>query len=644
MCREALKGYLQTTVDEPPAMIARFVDDDDASGLRNPETVLEALRRVTVCDPACGSGAYLLGMLQELLSLRASLFTAKNVDARSVYQRKLEIIQNNIYGVDKAAFAVNIARLRLWLSLVVDFELGREGEAPPTLPNLDYKIEVGNSLLAPDPSGGLQPDIFRQQIIKDYFAAKEHYLRAHGEDKKQLHKNVEHLQAEIKDWARGSKGGAGFDWAVEFAEVFDDGGFDIVLANPPYVRQEEINRDEKIVLQQIFPAVYSGTADLYTYFYARAFQMLRQNGMLAFISSNKWMRAAYGAKLRGLLATQMWLETMIDFGDLPVFGAIAYPVIIVAQKRPSDAQPVHVLSPENLDRIDDLRGAVDEEAINIASTSLGTESWSFSDASTQHFIETVRAGGMPLSEYVKGQIYRGILTGFNTAFVINSATRSALIAEDARSAEIIKPFLRGRDVKRWRVNKPDLWLIFTRRGIDIEAYPAIKAYLSDFRESLEPRPRDWPSSQEWPGRKPGGYKWYEIQDEIAYHVKFAQPKIIIPAIVNDAQFCYDADGFYTNDKTSIISTDDTFLLAVLNSQPAFRFMQHIAASKQGGFYEMKPMYVKQLPIPNAPTTDRDAIADLAQQCLKKRGVGCEALEQEINERVARLYGLKSNEA
>lgn len=298
----------------------------------------------------------------------------------------------------------------------MDFELGREGEAPPTLPNLDYKIEVGNSLLAPDPSGDLQPDIFRQQIIKDYFAAKEHYLRSHGEDKKQLHKHVEHLQAEIKDWARGSKGGAGFDWAVEFAEVFNDGGFDIVLANSPYVRQEGIDKDEKIALQQIFPAVYTGTADLYTYFYARAFQMLRQNGMLAFISSNTWMRAVYGAKLRTLLSTQMRLETMIDFGDLPVFGAIAYPVIVIAQKRRSEQ--------------------------------------------THTRMQTMRAVGVPLGEYVKGQIFYGIKTGFNTAFVTNSATRSALIAEDARSAEIIKPFLRGRDVKRWRINKPDLWLIF----------------------------------------------------------------------------------------------------------------------------------------------------------------------------------------
>jgi hypothetical protein len=447
--------------------IARFVAEQDATRLRNPEAVLQALRRVTVCDPACGSGAYLLGMLHELLDLRACLFTAKHIDARSVYERKLEIIQNNIYGVDIDPFAVNIAQLRLWLSLVVDFELGREGDKPPTLPNLDYKIKIDDSLTGPDPSGGLQLDMFRQQQIQEYFQLKDEFLKAHGNDKKKLRQQVEELQAQIAEWARGGKGSAGFDWAVEFAEVFDDGGFDIVVANPPYVRQELI-KDLKPTLRQIYPDVYTGTADLYCYFYARAIQILRPSGMLVFISSNKWLRADYGKKLRSMLATKMQMEIVIDFSDLPVFGAIAYPVIVAAQKQQPDANSLLVLSPKNLDRIEDLRGAIDEEAISIPTASLGADSWSFGDASKSHFIQTMRAAGVPLGEYVKGQIYRGVLTGFNTAFIINGATRAVLIAQDPHSAEIIKPFLRGRDVKRWTINSPDLWLIFTRRGINID--------------------------------------------------------------------------------------------------------------------------------------------------------------------------------
>ena len=137
MCREALKGYSKTSMPaEHEEALALFVDQNDPAQLRNPEAALHALRMVKVCDPACGSGAYLLGMMHQLLELRESLFAAHVADATKIYDRKLEIIQNNLYGVDLDPFAVNIARLRLWLSLIMDFE----GEDPLPLPNLDFKI------------------------------------------------------------------------------------------------------------------------------------------------------------------------------------------------------------------------------------------------------------------------------------------------------------------------------------------------------------------------------------------------------------------------------------------------------------------------------------------------------------------------
>jgi type I restriction-modification system DNA methylase subunit len=254
MCREGLKGYLSAKLPQEKAeVIARFVDERGAAELRDPEATLAALKSVRVCDPACGSGAYLLGMLQELLSLRTGLFAARQVDATNAYQRKLEIIQNNIYGVDLDPFAINIARLRLWLSLVVDYD----GDNPPPLPNLDFKVEAGDSLAAPDPSGGLQLDMFRQQQITEYFALKERYLESHHGEKQTLKKQVEAKKREIVVWAHPRGGVAGFDWAVEFAEVFAEGGFDILVANPPYVRQELI-ADLKPSLRQIYPEVYLG--------------------------------------------------------------------------------------------------------------------------------------------------------------------------------------------------------------------------------------------------------------------------------------------------------------------------------------------------------------------------------------------------
>lgn len=299
MCREALKGFLETaTSRESAEAIARFVDKGEPHDLRNREAVLDALRRVTVCDPACGSGAYLLGMLQELFELRRRLFEVAKLDDVTAYQRKLEIIATNIYGVDIDPFAVNIARLRLWLSLVVEYE----GSKPDPLPNLTFKIEQGDSLTAPDPSANANIG-FAALDIRHCQELKQQYLTAHEQQKKTLLAEIEATKARIRSLTQRN-GASGFDWAVEFAEIFgtDDsrGGFDVVLANPPYVRQELIT-GFKPVFREVYGSLYSGTADLYVYFYYRGLQLLKKRGMLAYISSNKWFRAAYGAGLRSTI-------------------------------------------------------------------------------------------------------------------------------------------------------------------------------------------------------------------------------------------------------------------------------------------------------------------------------------------------------
>jgi len=268
MGREAIKGYLDSSLPhETTEAIACFVDGHDPEGLKNPEVVLGALRRIKICDPACGSGAYVLGLLQELLELRACLFARTKVDANTVYERKLEIIQNNVYGVDLDLFAVNIARLRLWLSLAVDHDENR----PLPLPNLDFKIERGDSLTAPSPAGydfssilgsGFAPQRKDEQLqfvgmlppkgvqlgfgddqlpryVERYLDAKREYLDAHAERKKELREEIVRLKAELMELPRkGVAAMIGFDWLIEFLEVFLDGGFDIILANPPYVRAD----------------------------------------------------------------------------------------------------------------------------------------------------------------------------------------------------------------------------------------------------------------------------------------------------------------------------------------------------------------------------------------------------------------------
>ncbi|NCC31776.1 MAG: class I SAM-dependent DNA methyltransferase [Chloroflexia bacterium] len=641
MCREGLKGYLQQRVPhETPTALATFVDERDASDLHDPEAVLHALKQVRTCDPACGSGAYLLGMLQELLALRSSLFATRRLDPVTAYQRKLEIIQHTIYGVDLDEFAVNIARLRLWLSLVVEFE----GTDPPPLPNLDYKVEVGDSLVAPDPSGGLQTDMFRRQQIDDLFALKDAYLRAHGTDKLALRNEIATLEQTITAWAHPKGGVMGFDWAVEFAEVFAEGGFDIVVANPPYVRQELI-KVLKPTLKSISPDVYVGTADLYVYFYARALQSLRDGGMLCFITPNKWFRAGYGEKLR-LLMQQLDLRILIDFGDAPVFQATTYPSIIIASKQaPTPGKQVLALTwasgrpvGEFLEVVEQANQAQMQRsatAPGLEQRYLSSSGWNLAGNVTYRILEQMRAAGKPLGEYVQGKFYRGILTGLNEAFVVDQATRDALIAEHPSSADLLKPFLRGRDVKRWRVESANLWLIFTRRGVDIKRYPALRRHLQQYKDQLMPGAPG--------GRKPGRYEWYEIQDTVGYWQAFEQPKIIYPDIYEHQSFTFHTGAAYLGNTTYFIPTDETWLCGLLNSSLVEWFYGLLSNRVRGGYLRAFSSYISQIPIPNAPPDERKAIGALAKQCLKARGQGAQvaAWEAEIDERVARLYGLSA---
>lgn len=630
MCREGLKGYLGAKLPHEQAdVIARFVDERGAAELRDPEATLAALKSVHVCDPACGSGAYLLGMLQELLSLRAGLFAAKRVDATTTYHRKLEIIQNNIYGVDLDPFAINIARLRLWLSLVVDYE----GDNPPPLPNLDFKVEAGDSLAAPDPSGGLQVDMFRQQQIDDYFALKDQYLQSHHGEKQTLKKAVEAKKREIVTWARPRGGVVGFDWAVEFAEVFAEGGFDIVVANPPYVRHELI-KEQKPALQKVYPEVYTGTADLYVYFYARAFQMLDKGGMLVFISSNKWFRANYGAKLREHVATTCRIHSITDFGELPVFQTAAtFPVIFVAQQS-SPAQAMLFTQVKSLEEpYPDVLSIIKENGQRLPLSSTQGKDWMLTNAGVGKILQKLEASGISLGKYVNMQIYWGIKTGFNMAFVINSEKRSELIKQDAKNLEIIKPLAIGDDVRKWRIASQERWLIVTPIGVNIKRYPSIFKHLQQWQPELE-------------ARYDKGNHWWELR-ACNYYDAFPKSKIVYPEIAKESRFTLDTDGQFTNNKTFIIPRADLYLLAILNSAPVWIYLKNTCSvlgdAEKGGRLELRTIYMSKIPIPSAPADERAAIAALAQKCLDAKGQGpqVQQWEAEIDERVARLYGLSA---
>ena len=348
MCREALKGYLVSQLTEPGAdvdcppaeslddlraVVAQFVDCHDANGLTNPERVLDALRRVKTCDPACGSGAYLLGMLHELLDLRQCLFARTQQDTATVYDRKLEIIQENLYGVDIDPFAMNIARLRLWLSLAVEYT----GEKPQPLPNLKFKIEQGDSLLAPNPNNEVVTNAgvlanFRQNLLPRYRAAKAEYMKAHvAQQKQRLEEEINNLKTQFVTYG-GSKQVKGFDWAVEFAEVMADGGFDVVVANPPYgATVDESTRD------LYFDRKTEGaqSKDTYGLFIARGLQLLKPGGKLSYIVSDTWRTIKSHRPLRKRILAETKIDHIIDLPSW-IFKATVNTCIFTAAKELTD--------------------------------------------------------------------------------------------------------------------------------------------------------------------------------------------------------------------------------------------------------------------------------------------------------------------
>ena len=322
MCREALKGYLKghdSGLDG--TAIAGFVDRRDTSGitLDGARSIAAALDEVAVVDPACGSGAYLLGMMQELVELQTALYNV-GVDPRGLYELKLHIIQRNLYGVDIDEFAVNIAMLRMWLSLAIDYE----GHEPKPLPNLDFKVLTGDSLLGADPSGGVEVQGalgYDADAIRRLGRLKANYMRiSHGAEKYHLRQKIQ----ETEDAVRKTLGVAGpignaVDWRVEFAEVFAArGGFDIAIANPPYVESRSSSTSEasKEVYGRRFFADWGVSlpkgSDLFIYFFARGAQLLSSRGKAAFITQNGWLSSNYGKAFQDFTTGRVAFSRIVD--------------------------------------------------------------------------------------------------------------------------------------------------------------------------------------------------------------------------------------------------------------------------------------------------------------------------------------------
>ena len=637
MCREALKGYLEgADVGAPPDAVAAFVDERDVSAipLSAARAIGRALDEVTVIDPACGSGAYLLGMMQELVELQTALYNAV-ADPRSLYDLKLHVISRSLYGADSDDFAVNIAMLRMWLSLAIEYE----GDVPEPLPNLDFKIARGDSLLAPDPSAANYGDLFRHRIraAADNLAAlKARHMSAVGPDKSALKDEVETVQRTLADALAESPAPEGAtDWRVEFAEVFARGGFDIALANPPYVQLQKDGGRLRNLYKGMAYRTFSARGDVYQLFYERGCQLLAPRGLLAYVTSNSWMKAQYGAPTRRYFAENHAPIALLDLGkDVFESAVVDSSVLFLRVGERGGAFPAVDMdalpNPAAFPPDKTLWGQIRPDAV---------APWSVLSPAETRVMDKMRAVGTPLKEW-DVSIYRGVTSGLNEAFVIDGVQRRALIEADPKSADIIKPVLRGRDIKRWRAKWAGLYLIDTHNGygnvpnIDVDDYPSVKERLDAFYPRLARRLDK--------GRTP-----YNLRS-CAYHEEFAKEKLFWMDLTDRGRFAYD-DGemFCVNTAFTLTGESLKYLCAALNSTLATWFMRNAAMTSGMGVTRWIVASVEQIPIPQASASERSALARLADEILRAKAADADAdvgeLEREADRLVYDLYGLTPDE-
>ncbi len=708
LCQESLIQYLQTHLgEESIEEIARLVRYNERGSIKgfiakNARKIEELLDSVKVCDPAIGSGAFPVAMLNEIFKTKLTLDLT--LDPAEV---KRHIIQNSIYGVDIDKGAVDIARLRFWLALVV------EEDVPSPLPNLDYKIMQGNSLLESfegielkaihqqkaqlfEPQRDLfgnivdsQVTIFHTQQTENIQSLLEEYFHVENLDKKRslrkriteaVHNHIEYnielrekqLERRISEAGKpvnmNTKTRKEYDklitelqklresrqrlhtlqdrterpyflWHLFFKDIFDKGGFDIVIGNPPYIQlQNEGGYLAKQFENEGFET-FERTGDIYSLFYELGYTILKPNGCLAFITSNKWMRAGYGESLRGFFAQKTDPIILIDFAGQKIFeNATVDTNILIFVKRSNRENTKTFIVKQK------LRSYINEylDQNKTVNKFTNSDSWIILSPIEQRIKEKIEKIGTPLKEW-DIQINYGIKTGFNEAFIIDGKKREELIKLDPKSAEIIRPILRGRDIKRYGYEFADLYLIatFPSLEIDIEQYPIIKQHLLSFGyDRLK-------QTGELGSRKKTNNKWFETQDSISYWDDFSKQKIIWIELSDYSNFSLDTEGYFMNNTVFFINgTRLPYIISFLNSKLCEWYFTKIAATSGAGTRRWIKMYIEQICIPLLVEKEFEKNLEfhvLELHKLKKIKAETSELENKIDSEFFKLFKLSVEE-
>lgn len=764
MCKESITKVVLDKFN------AQFdLDAKDISELRkslrkeDKKAQKELLNSIKICDPAVGSGHFLVSALNVMLSIydELNLFDEEfylevqndeilitnhkgefikykrpktpkdkaHLIQQELFHTKKDIIENNLFGVDINPNSCEITKLRLWIELLKhSFYQSFDDENYhdlKTLPNIDINIKCGNSLVSYFETGkslNHYPNIKERinkykRIVKDYkegfytdkshinqeiknlkisfknfcFADKfkkemkgfndkcEKYSKKYGNflavddenlkffvsanltlfdfDEKEATKEFANLKKEY-DNIFNLESNHPFEWRFEFPEILDDDGnfkgFDLIIGNPPYIRQEEL-KELKSHLAKNYK-VYKGTSDIYTYFYELGFNVLKDRGVLSYITSNKYTRAGYGEALREFLLKNVKFLEYTDLNGIKVFDSATVDTSILCfeKSKSKDNKFKYLALSNEILKTCAYNIGLYKDFAEFSQNSLSKESFTFSDENTSALKAKIERIGTPLKEWYGLNIYRGILTGYNEAFIITTEKRNEILAnckdeaEKERTAKLIRKMLRGRDIKRYSYEWAGLWVIgtFPSLKIDIEQYPALKQYLSQFLPRIE-------QSGEKGCRKKTSNKWFETQDNIAYYEEFEKEKIVYPETTQGAYFVYDNKGIFL-EKTAffIVCENLKYLLGLLSSNLITYYYKNFSQGCKLGTkgYQYNKHALENLPIPKINSKNQnivDELINLVDEILKAKeqdkNANTQELENKINSLVYKLYNLTEEE-
>ena len=662
MVDESIKAYL---ADNPKEIVESILSDtfEYNPNLESQyKDIANRLKAIKILDPACGSGAFPMGLLNRMIDI-----LQKIEPEQSIYDLKLSIIENCIYGSDIQNIAAQISKLRFFISLICDCE--KDPSKPnfgiPTLPNLETKFVTANSLIALHKRpANAQLDVFADSEDNPINIKKkellnvrhQHFRAKKASEKMRLRKQDETLRAELlqlleqegafapKDAKQMAQWNPYDQNAV--ADFFDPewmfnvaDGFDIVIGNPPYIQLQNNGGELAELYEPCGYKTFARTGDIYCLFYERGYQLLKKNGHLCYITSNKWMRAGYGEKTREFLANNTDPQLLIDFAGVKIFesATVDTNILLFANGKNQHKTFCAVTNKSNKD---DLKQLSDFVGLNhTICTFISSNSWVILSEIEQSIKNKIDAVGKQLKDW-DIQINYGIKTGFNDAFIITTEKRNEILSccsdedEKTRTAELIRPILRGRDIKRYGYDWNGLWLINTHNGvkekyppINIEDFPSIKRHLDMYWDKIKERDDQ-------------GVTPYNLRN-CAYLDDFNKPKIVYPNMTKYMPFVWDTKQFLTNQKCFIITGENTaFLTAFLNSSLFKYCFRDAFPELQGGTRELSKIFFDKIPVyePDNKTEAhfRTLVEDIQQEFTEEKA-------KHIDQLIFDLYNLTEKE-